>query len=104
VGIIVEIEACSSDGGERSPKILKHPPLAFIADIFSLDADDSEEDSSNDDSGPDKATTQAPRPTPAGSLAKALYRLRFMTSTIRLITLLVPSPSFVFAKVLVFED
>jgi hypothetical protein len=104
VGIIVKIEVCSSDGGERSPKILKHPLLAFIADIFSPDAEDSEEDSNNDDSRPDNAITQAPRPTPAESLAKALCRFRFMISTVRLITPLVPSPSFVFAKVLVFED
>jgi hypothetical protein len=103
VAIIVEIEVCSFDVGEASPKILKHPHLVFIADIFSPDAEDSEEDSNNDDSGPHNATTQEPRPAPADILAKALYRFRFMISTIRLITPLVPPP-FAVAKVLVFED
>lgn len=86
VGIIVQIEVCSFDVGEASPKILKHPHLAFIADIFSPDAEDSEEDSNNDDSGPHNATTQEPRPAPADIVVKALYHFRFMINIIRLAT------------------
>lgn len=83
---------------------MRYPSLAFIADVFSPDAEDSEDDTDSNSDEPETARVQEARPTLADSLAKALYRFRFMTSSIRLITNSLPAPSFVLAKVLVFED